>query len=232
MNGEAEDESIAESIPFVQILMKEKGVVLMSKRVASLLLALILAATMVPVFSQGEGYGWTMYVYTDNGKTLNVRSSPSTGNNVIGRLNFGAAVSVRMTMASGWTCIDYAAGDGGVAYVQSRFLVDYQPGYRPQPQPVVTPVPSSDGTAAEIAAMNAEFRSAQKVSPFIVVARPTRASGWVNLRWAPSMQTEVISTCRQGKELTVLTAMNNWYQVEDPSTGMIGFISRQYVYRK
>ena len=212
--------------------MKEKGVVLMNKRIASLLLALILAATMIPVFSQAENNGWIMYVYTDNGKTLNVRSSPSTGNNVIGRLNFGSAVSVRMTMASGWTCIDYAAGDGGVAYVQSRFLVDYQPGYRPQSQPVVTPTPSSGGTAAEIASMNAEFRSAQKVSPYIVVARPVRASGWVNLRWAPTTEAERIATCSQGKELTVLTEMTNWYQVEDPSTGMIGFISRQYVYRK
>ena len=81
--------------------------------------------------------------------------------------------------------------------------------------------------------MNAEFASAKKVAvPYTVVARPSRASGWVNLRWAPTTEAERISTCKQGKELTVLAELKNWYQVQDPVTGMIGFISRQYVTKK
>ena len=48
---------------------------------------------------------------------------------------------------------------------------------------------------------------------------------------APSTEAERIATCGQGKELIVLTEMTNWYQVQDPATGMIGFISRQYVSR-
>ena len=83
-----------------------------------------------------------------------------------------------------------------------------------------------------VSALNAEFRTAVKVTPYTIVARPTRSTGWVNLRWAPSMDTEVISICRQGKELTVLAELKSWYQVEDPQTGSVGFISRQYVYRK
>ena len=31
------------------------------------------------------------------------------------------------------------------------------------------------------------------------------------------------------KLLTVLAVLSNWYQVQDPSTGMVGFISRKYV---
>jgi len=54
-------------------------------------------------------------------------------------------------------------------------------------------------------------------------------SGWVNLRWAPSTEAERIATCPQGKELTVLAELKNWYQVEDPATGMIGFIKRTFV---
>ena len=81
--------------------------------------------------------------------------------------------------------------------------------------------------------MNAEFNTAKKVAaPYTVVARPSRASGWVNLRWAPSTEAERIATCKQGKELTVLAELKNWYQVQDPETGMIGFISNQYVTRK
>ena len=81
-----------------------------------------------------------------------------------------------------------------------------------------------------MADLNREFRSARVVqTPYTVVSRPVRASGWVNLRWAPSLEAELIETCPQGKELTVLTEMNNWYQVQDPTTGMIGFIMRKYV---
>ena len=198
----------------------------MIKKILSLALAVMLAASLMPAFSMAASSSWTMYVYTDNGKTLNVRSDPATGNNVIGRLNYGAAVSVRMTMASGWACIDYPSGMGGVAYVQSRFLVSSRPGSGSG-----SGSGSSVDTSQAIVAMNAEFRSARKVSPYTIIARPSRASGWVNLRWAPSMSTEVITTCRQGKELTVLAELNNWYQVEDPATGLIGFISRQYVSR-
>ena len=62
-----------------------------------------------------------------------------------------------------------------------------------------------------------------------MISRPSRATGWVNLRWAPSVEAERIATCPQGKELTVLAELSDWYQVQDPVTGMIGFISRQYV---
>ena len=79
--------------------------------------------------------------------------------------------------------------------------------------------------------MNAEFRTAVKVAPFTVIARPSRASGWVNLRWAPTTEAERIATCPQGKELTVLAQTNSWYQVQDPVTGMIGFIMQKFVSR-
>ena len=209
----------------------------MAKRLLSLLLVLAVLAVLCLPAALADG--WIMYVYTDNGKTLNVRSDPSTGNNIIGHLNFGDPVNVRMTTANGWSVIDWVSGIGQVAYVQSRFLVSTQPGIRPAPTPVpVTPTtPPADPAAAEalriLTDMNAEFASARKVSnPYTVIARPARASGWVNLRWAPSTETERIATCSQGKELIVIAELKNWYQVQDPSTGMIGFISARYVVRK
>ena len=93
--------------------------------------------------------------------------------------------------------------------------------------------PAAGGTAdlsRAFSAMNDEFRTGRLVTdPFTVYARPSRASGWVNLRWAPSTEAERIATCPQGKALTVIGETQNWYQVQDPETGMIGFISRQYV---
>lgn len=204
----------------------------MSKRILSLLLVVMMMSTLF--ISLAHADGWTMYVYTDNGRTLNVRSDPTGGKNIIGRLNYGSAVSVRMTMANGWAAIDYAAGVGGVAYVQSRFLVNSKPAPKtptPVPTKSVTPITPA-ASSGLFDSMNAEFRSAVRVSPYTVIARPSRASGWVNLRWAPSTEAERIATCPQGKELTVLAQTSSWYQVQDPQTGMIGFIMQKFVYRK
>ena len=201
----------------------------MIKKIVSLALIAVMTVMLIPALA--ENSGWTMYVYTDNGKTLNVRKTPSTGNNVIGTLKYGEPVDVVTISNDGWAQIlwgqsDY--GEFGVAYVMSRFLVNYQPGAAPTP----APSPSADTTdyAKVFAAMNAEFKTAKRITdPYIVVARPARASGWVNLRWAPSTEAERIATCKQGKELIVLAELKNWYQVQDPETAMIGFISRQYV---
>lgn len=192
---------------------------MMMKRLLTLTMAaLLLAVTLMPALATAEGT--TMYVVTDNKGSLNVRRDPMVANNVIGRLNYGQPVSVRLTTSNGWACIDYASGDGQVAYVQSRFLSWTAPGGS-------TPAPSGGDN---ITSLNAEFKSARQVPyAYSVVARPSRASGWVNLRWAPTTSAEVITTCPQGKTLTVLAETTNWYQVQDPVTGMVGFIMKKFV---
>ncbi len=205
----------------------------MTKRLISLALIAVMMAMLLPTLAVAADK--IMYVYTDDGKSLNVRSSPSTGDNKIGSLKYGERVDV-ISISNGWANIWWTQNEYGefrTAYVQSRFLVNYQPGPKPvQPTPAPTSSPSTDYAKAFLA-MNREFESAKKVAyPYTVVARPSRASGWVNLRWAPTTEAERIATCPQGKELTVIAELKNWYQVEDPATGMIGFISSQYVTRK
>ena len=209
----------------------------MIRKLISLALIAALAVMIIPSLAFADYYG-TQWVYTDNGKTLNVRSSPSTGDNIIGYLKYGAEVTVVQMYSNGWAQILWEQneyGEFGVAYVQRRFLVNHKPSSKPV-QPTPTAAPASGGSAdstnytKEFSNMNTEFRSAKKADmPYTVVARPSRASGWVNLRWAPSTEAERIATCKQGKELTVLAELKNWYQVQDPETGMIGFINRQYV---
>ena len=212
----------------------------MTKRLISLVLIAVLMAMLIPSLAFADYYG-TQWVYTDNGKSLNVRSAPNTGDNIIGSLAYGAEVYVYKMLDNGWAQIMWEQnqyGEFGAAYVQRRFLVNHKPSSKPS-QPAATAAPASGGSSdstnytKEFTSMNSEFRSAKKVdAPYTVVARPSRASGWVNLRWAPSTEAERIATCKQGKELTVLSELNNWYQVQDPVTGMIGFISRQYVTKK
>ncbi len=194
----------------------------MIKRICSVSLALMLLMTAIVPLAAAADNGWLMFVYTENRGSLNVRSSMSTGNNVVGKLDFGTAVQVYSFFGS-WALINYKNTN---AYVMTRYLTYTQPTTPVTP----TPAPASDTSLNDI---NKEFKTAVKVKvPYIVVSRPARASGWVNLRWAPSTKAEVISTCPQGKELYVIAELKNWYQVQDTVTGMVGFISRSYVSKK
>ena len=203
----------------------------MTKKLLSLALAAILLAALIPAALVDSER--TMYVYTENGKTLNVRSAPVVADNIVAQAKYGEPVTVIDTSANGWSTIWWQDmnGEFHYYYVQSRFLVNYKPSAKPSTNPTPAPSSASDASKA-LSDMNKEFAAAKKVSPYTVVARPSRASGWVNLRWAPTTEAERIATCPQGKELTVLVEMKNWYQVQDPATGMIGFISNQYVTRK
>ncbi len=207
----------------------------MTKKLVSLALIAVTLAMFIPAVSTAANE-WTMYVYTDNGKGLNVRKEPKMGDNIVYSLPYGSEVTVLGISANGWATIEeIVAGERYISYVQSRFLVSYKPAPKSSGKsatPTAAPASKTSDLTKAFSAMNSEFASGKKVSPYTVVSRPSRASGWVNLRWAPTTEAERIATCPQGKELTVLAELRNWYQVQDPATGMIGFISRQYVTRK
>ena len=183
----------------------------------------------------------TMYVYTDNGQGLNVRSTPYVGDNIIGLAPYGSKLSVIRFLDNGWACIKWDRI--GEAYVQSRFLQWYEPtplspvtaAPRPTVAPTVQPtaVPYTTPVYTDpLADLNREFRTARLVTPFVVQVRPSRASGWVNMRWAPSKDAEVLSTYRSGAQLTVIAETQSWYQVADPSTEATGFMMKNYVVRQ
>ena len=74
-----------------------------------------------------------MYVVTENGKSLNVRSTDRVEDNIIGHLKYGAEVHVVDFLGS-WVEIKW--GDT-TAYVQGRYLQWYKP--EPKPKPTVDP---------------------------------------------------------------------------------------------
>ena len=200
----------------------------MSKKLMTLAVALVMMIGMaVPAVSHAWYY---MYVYTENGKSLNVRSEPRVGDNVLWTLPFGEKVGVDYNLGNGWTAL-MAAGAYDTVYVQTRFLVSEQPTRKPTPQPTAKPAPSTNPAtnAATAAELNRIFRTYKKVVPYNVIVRPVRASGWVNLRWAPSLSAEIMATYKQNDKLLVIKELKNWYQVEDQSTGNVGFISKKYV---
>jgi len=110
--------------------------------------------------------------------------------------------------------------------LSSRYLRKSKPPAKPESgSSSSAPAAQADPTEE----INAEFRSAKKVEPFAITVRPSRASGWVNMRWAPSKQAEVMATYKANEKLLVIKETANWYQVEDQDTGDVGFISKQYV---
>ncbi len=208
----------------------------MKKRLIALLMVLVLAAGLIPAAiaeddtpMASEGY---YYVYTENGKGLNVRSTP--GGDVVGSLKYGTKIyCYYRDGGNGWALIDYYYNNPGygygtyAAYISSRYLRKNKP---PARNGGSSSSSSASSASADVTAeINAEFKSAKKVTPFIVTVRPTRASGWVNLRWAPSKSAELMATYKQNEKLLVIKETNNWYQVEDQDTGDVGFINKQFV---
>ena len=221
----------------------------MAKRIFSFSLVLaLLILCVTPVLANT-----TMYVYTDNRKPLNVRSAPYVGDNLITTAPYGAAINVIQLQDDGWAKIQWTPSV--VAYVQSRYLQWTRPDLStPVPAtPTPTPVPTAAPTAVpyyptaapyyptadpysyytdSLATLNAEFRTARIVTPFTIIVRPARSSGWVNMRWAPSKDVEMITTYRNGVRLTVIAETQSWYQVIDPNTEATGFMMKTYTTRQ
>ncbi len=208
----------------------------MKKRLIALLTVLVIAAVCVIPAALAEddtpdptaGY---YYVYTENGKGLNVRDTP--GGTVVGSLKYGTKIYCEyFDGGNGWALITYKYDKPGygvneyACFISNRYLRKTKPPARPKENTSTSGTASSDDVATEI---NAEFRSAQKVEPFVVTVRPSRASGWVNVRWAPSKAAEIQATYKQNDKLLVIRELKNWYQVQDQDTGDVGFVSKQFV---
>lgn len=202
---------------------------MMTKRIVSLLLVMMLAmglmipAAMAEGEDGGEGY---YYVYTENGKTLNVRETP--GGKVIGHLKYGTKIHVDAFTDENWALILYHYDNGYgmgdyAAFVSRRFLQKSKPGAKPT---TTKAVGSASDTLEDI---NKEFASAKRVTPYKITLRPTRVSGWVNMRWAPSQSAELVATYKANDQLLVICELDNWLQVEDQDTGDVGFVNKAFV---
>ena len=201
------------------------------KKLIGIILAVVLLAGLA-LTAAAEDQGSERYVYTKNGKDLLVRSGMTTSeDNVIGTLPYGAKVFTYGSPAPGWTVIDY--GDGSTpAYVMTRFLVKSKPGPH---DPGFNPTPKTDSKsfdtreATTVEQINILLTSAKAVEPYTVTVRPLRASGWVYMRWLPTRHSQELATFSANQQLTVIAELTDWFQVEDPATGKVGFVYKSYI---
>lgn len=190
----------------------------MKKRFLSLFcVAVLLAGVILPVAAMAANK--TYYVYTSNGKTLNMRRAPVTHtNNLVTHIPFGAKVTVeRYEQNHKWAYVGY---NGMHGYVMTRFLVDYKPA---RPTPKATPKPTTDSGKVD-------YSNFQAVD-YDVLVRSSTAGGFVNLRWGPSKKTAVQKRVPDTTLLHVIAENGAWAQVVDPITGTTGFMMKSFLVR-
>ena len=208
----------------------------MSKRILTMVLcaALVLTVMMTAVAAD------TMYVKTGDGDVVNVRWTDSTANEVLGYIRYGAPVDVLATTKGGaWSLIhfkgttrtgEYYDGD---AYVMSKFLVSYKPEPFNKSSKSSSGSKSSGGSGSSGSGVgyNDLFAKAKIVTPYNITVYPTRSSGHVNVRWAPSKKATLLQAYQAGATLTVIAELGtDWFQVKDPQTGITGFVNKAYIH--
>jgi len=196
------------------------------KRTIALLLTLVMLASacvIIPAASLAEAL--PMYVYSENGKSVWIRSTPEKRNdNIIGSAKYGQKVMVEFINSTGWAVILY---NGQEAYMMGRYLLDYKPG----PKPTEDPDKKKEQEAkTEQEKLNKELASEKEVAePFYIAVRAPRASSWVNFRVGPSKITSRVASLPDGKELIVIGETSNWYRARDPETQKIGYIHKNFI---
>jgi SH3-like domain-containing protein len=188
---------------------------MMQKKLVALMVAVVMLTT-VAVAALAEVGNLTMYVYTANGKTLNLRESPTTSSRVLANIPYGAAVRVFQPYSSSWYSIQYNGING---YVMSKFLVSNPPGPKPHPSPTASP---SEGLS------NAMFNGFTSTY-YQAEVRPSSPSGYVNLRWAPSLHADIHSRYYLNDLLIIMSQNNSWCQVLDQKNNVMGFMMRSFL---
>ena len=188
----------------------------MKKLLSILLVMMMLFGLMIPVFASAQdkaAVSGTMWVNCADGKRLNVRAEPKTGNNRLYRLECGTRVEVLYLApnAKGWAYI-MPEGHRQGGYVMTKFLVSEKPG------------------KYEITERNDNFRS---VTPYMVSAKAlnSKTDRSVGLRVKPNKTASAIRRLTAGEQLKVVAVGKVWSKVYDPGTGKYGYVANDYLLR-
>lgn len=213
----------------------------MKRFLSTLLVLMLLAVLYIPAAAAEDETppkeAGSYYVYTENGKGLNVRDEPSFRGKVVGSLKCGSKIHVDAFTDENWALILYKYDKPGygtgeyAAWVNRRYLTKKKPAAKSSKNSVSAETAGTDADASDaLSEMNSEFRGAKEVEkPYAVTLRPTRVTGWVNVRWAPSLSAEILATYKANDQLLVIRELPNWLQVEDPDTGSVGFVRRNFI---
>ena len=195
----------------------------MLKKILALTLAVVIALACTAVFAEEVEEDTTYWVFTDNGKELNVRNAP--GGDIIGKLKYGEKVTVVSFINGEWAAINYK--DSELGYVSTRFLIKADP----EEVKRLIEEEQSEITGDPMTDINAEFASAVDVDDYKITARPARVTSLVYMRWIPSETGRIIIGYKATEQLIVLKELEHYLQVQDPDTGDVGYIHKKFAAR-
>ena len=195
----------------------------MLKKILALTLAVVIALACTAVFAEEVEEDTTYWVFTDNGKELNVRNAP--GGDIIGKLKYGEKVTVVSFINGEWAAINYK--DSELGYVSTRFLIKADP----EEVKRLIEEEQSEITGDPMTDINAEFASAVDVDDYKITARPARVTSLVYMRWIPSETGRIIIGYKATEQLIVLKELDHYLQVQDPDTGDVGYIHKMFAAR-
>lgn len=157
--------------------------------------------TQAPISGGSSSSGMTAVVTTPKG-SLNVRSTASDGNNVIGTVPYSAKVTV-LSKGTHWSKIYY---NGLTGYVMTQYLT-----FDPIPDITATPSPSP-----------APVQPPSGVSAVVITS-----GGSLNMRSTPSTGTNIISTIPNGATITVTARGTTWSAVY--FNGKSGYVQSKFL---
>ena len=195
----------------------------MLKKILALTLAVVIALACTAVFAEEVEEDTTYWVFTDNGKELNVRNAP--GGDIIGKLKYGEKVTVVSFINGEWAAINYK--DSELGYVSTRFLIKADP----EEVKRLIEEEQSEITGDPMTDINTEFASAVDVDDYKITARPARVTSLVYMRWIPSETGRIIIGYKANEQLIVLKELDHYLQVQDPDTGDVGYIHKKFAAR-
>ena len=201
-------------------------------------LGLFLVLVMLISLTVTTAYAADMYVFSNNGYPVKLRTSPDASNddNLIKKITQGTYVDVQYYTNNGNWAYLYVPSEGLYGFMMTQYLTYDQARAEASRwiQPAATAVPSSASKTSgddAVSAMNVQFNSMRYVSPYVAYVTTNHAAQRINMRWAPTTVAKAMTTFSRGDVVTVLAEGSSWAQVRDESTGMIGFISRSFLTR-
>lgn len=198
---------------------------MLKRKQLSMLFLVWLMLTITPALVSANAA--TMFVVTSSGSGVHMRSDMNTANksNVLCTVPYGGMVDVIGYADGGkWAHIQY---DGLTGYMMSRYLAVEMP----QAGTSASSQKTNSGSATQTDKSDEmpDFSNFKLVEPYDVIVRPSKPNGYVNFRWAPSMQCKVIMRCYANYPLQVIAQDRLWVQVVDDQTGYVGFMYRKFV---
>ena len=148
---------------------------------------------------------YAAYAISANGKSINMRSEPTTNGDVLASVPYGSQINVFIS-GGGWSEIEYKGQRG---YMMSKF-VSLQGG--PEPVPTYVPNPNPDDFTDVNLTMYVSNRG-----------------GTVRYRTGPSTKASVAGKCRTGDEVFVYATNGAWCKISIGYGGDTYYMMSKYL---